>query len=355
MKPATSLSFIDSHFFIGIDAHLKNWRVTIRLNDMELKTFSMNPSPLDLMRHLESHYPGGTYHIVYEAGFCGFWALRVFRDHHIDCIIANPADVPTTHKEHVDKSDPVDSRKLARELEHKSLRGVYVPEVQREELRMLMRLRYRIVQSQTRTKNRIKGLLHSQGITIPLHFTGNARWSHQFLLWLEQRQLHSSAGNYTLQNLISQLRELRQHHTNILRQLRKEAAEHRRVLNAIQSAPGVGFITAMALFTEIMDMKRFNSDDALANFVGLVPSTRSSDSTIYANSVSVRHNKFLRAIMIEAAWTAVREDPAMTWKFKELTKRMKSQDAIVRMAKKLLRRIRHLWLHQENYTYALVA
>ena len=59
--------------------------------------------------------------------------------------------------------------------------------------------------------------------------------------------------------------------------------------------------------------------------------------------------------MIESAWTAVREDPAMTLKFKELTKRMKSQDAIIRIARKLVRRIRHVWLHQENYVYSLVA
>jgi tryptophan synthase beta subunit len=60
-------------------------------------------------------------------------------------------------------------------------------------------------------------------------------------------------------------------------------------------------------------------------------------------------------MMIEAAWTAVREDPAMTLKFKELSKRMKSQDAIIRIAKKLLKRIRHVWLKQEEYVYALVA
>lgn len=59
--------------------------------------------------------------------------------------------------------------------------------------------------------------------------------------------------------------------------------------------------------------------------------------------------------MIEVAWTAVKKDPAMTLKFNELTKRMKSQNAIIRIAKKLLRRIRHVWLQQEDYVYSLVA
>ena len=46
MNTTQKKSFRDSHLFIGIDAHLKNWRVTIRFNAPELKTFSMNPSPL---------------------------------------------------------------------------------------------------------------------------------------------------------------------------------------------------------------------------------------------------------------------------------------------------------------------
>ena len=51
----------------------------------------------------------------------------------------------------------------------------------------------------------------------------------------------------------------------------------------------------------------------------------------------------------------IKEDSAMTAKYKELCRRMKPQDAIIRIAKKLLRRVRHVWLKQEEYVYALVA
>lgn len=357
MNTTQTISFANVHFFIGLDAHLRNWKVTIRLDGMELKTFSMNPSPLELLTYLQKRYPDGIYHIVYEAGFCGFWALRIFREHNIDCIIVNPADVPTTNKEKVNKSDPIDSRKLARELENKSLHGIYIPDTFHEELRMLMRLRYRIIQSQTRTKNRIKGLLYTQGIHIPLQFSGRARWSHAFILWLQQLHLNTDAGNFTLQNLIMQLKEIREHNKNVLKQLRKEATKDDIVpiMKALQGVPGVAFITAMYLYTEIMDMKRFSNDEHLVSFVGLVPSTQTSDENVYSNGISFRQNSFLRTMMIEAAWTAVREDPAMTLKFKELTKRMNSQNAIIRVAKKLVKRIRHVWLKQDEYVYGLVA
>jgi transposase len=357
MNTTQTLSFTNTHFFIGVDTHLKNWKVTIRTGGIELKTFSMNPSPLELLTYLHKNYPDGIYHIVYEAGFCGFWALRIFKEHNIDCIIVNPADVPTSHKEKANKSDPIDSRKLAREHENKSLHGIYIPSPQQEELRMLMRLRYRIVQSQTRTKNRIKGLLYSQGIHIPLQFSGRSRWSHAFILWLESIAMKTSAGQFTLQNLLTQLMEDRLHNKNILKELRKESHQEHiaPIINALLSVPGVAFITAMTLYTEIIDMKRFSDEDHLVSFIGLVPSIQSSDDTIKSNSITKRQNVFLRYTMIETAWTAVREDPAITMKYNELCQRMKSQDAIVRIAKKLVRRIRHVWLHRQEYQYALVA
>jgi len=357
MNSSKNISFTDSHFFVGFDAHLKNWKVTIRFNGIELKTLSMNPSSVELFNYLKKNYPGGIYHIVYEAGFCGFWALRKFRELGIDCIVVNPADVPTSNKEKVNKNDPIDSRKLARELENKSLKGIYIPDIFHEELRHLMRLRFRIVQNQTRVKNRIKGLLHTQGFTIPLNFTGNSRWSASFFQWLKEINLNTDAGNFTLSNLILQLQQLREHNKNVLRQLREQAKQKHiaPVIKALLSVPGVGFITAMSPYTEIVDMKRFNNQEQLAAFVGLVPSTRSSDETIYNNGISFRRNKFLRPIMVEAAWTAVKTDPAITMKYRELTKRMKPQDAIIRIAKKLLQRIRHVWLNREDYVYSLVA
>jgi hypothetical protein len=66
------LNFINQHFFVGIDVHLKQWKVTIRSAGIELKTFPMHPVPLELIAYLQQHYPNGIYHLVYEAGFCGF-------------------------------------------------------------------------------------------------------------------------------------------------------------------------------------------------------------------------------------------------------------------------------------------
>jgi hypothetical protein len=60
-------------------------------------------------------------------------------------------------------------------------------------------------------------------------------------------------------------------------------------------------------------------------------------------------------MLIEAAWIAVRKDPAMAEKFAEWTRRMPKNVAIVRVAKTLVKRIRHVWLTQQPYVTGLVA
>jgi transposase len=359
-----SLNFSNSHFFVGTDTHLKNWRVTIVNCGIELKTFSMNPSPDELYNYLRKNYPGGTYHIVYEAGFCGFWPQRKFTELGVDCIVVNPADVPTSNKEKVVKTDPSDSRKLARELEKGSLRSIYIPDINAEQLRSLMRLRFRLSQNQTRIKNRIKMLLYNYGITIPKEHLTNSRWSGYFIHWLKSVKLSSSAGlpagqagQYTLDNLLIQLEQTREHLKNVLKQLKEESKNENisRIISSLSSVPGIAFITAMSIYTEIIDIRRFKRFDELCSFVGLVPSVYSTGETEYTRGISFRHNKFLRPILIEAAWTAVRKDPALTLRYNELIKQMPRQKAIIRIAKKLLRRIRHVWLYQDNYVKALVA
>ena len=352
-----TITFSNLHFYIGIDTHLKNWRVTIRNCGLELKTFSMNPSADELYRYLTTHYPDGTFFIVYEAGFCGFWPQRRFSELGISCIVVNPADVPSSNKEKVIKSDPVDSRKLARELENGSLKAIYVPGVYQEQLRSLMRLRFRLVQQQTRIKNRIKMLLYNYGIIIPKEHLSNSRWSGYFIHWLQSVKLSSSAGQFTLDNLLLQLHQTREHLKVVLRQLRAEAKSDNiaPVINSLISVPGIAFITAMSLYTEIIDIRRFKEFDELCSYVGLVPSVYSSGETEYSRGISFRHNKFLRPILVEAAWTAVRKDPALTLRFNELIKQMPKQKAIIRIAKKLLRRIRHVWINQDSYVKALVA
>ena len=349
------LDFCGQVFFIGLDVHGRFWKVTIRSLGYELKTFSMDPCPEQLHRYMTKHYPGGTYHTVYEAGFCGFWIHRQLCELGFHNIVINPADVPTTGKERSQKTDKRDSRKLARELENGSLNGIYVPVEFHQQLRSLCRLRYRTMQNCTRVKNRIKGLLHFYGYELPPHHE-MSHWSGRFINWLSSVELAHVPGRSYLNLCLEELAEHRRRLTKVMQQLREYSREPTiaAVLESISSVPGFGFIVSMTLLTEIVDMSRFSNFDQTACFVGLIPSEHSSGDNEASCGITHRRNKYLRPLVIEAAWVAIRKDPAMTQAFRELTKRMTPQRAIIRIAKKLLRRVRYVWLNQTKYVTAVV-
>jgi transposase len=351
------LDFNGQQFHIGIDVHKKNWKVTIRTNQMELKTFSMNPSPRELARHMKENYPGGKYYSVYEAGYCGYWISRELANEGIENIIVNPADVPTKSKERTTKTDAIDSRKLSRELENKKLEGIYIPNEMQEELRSLCRLRFQLVGNQIRTKNRIKSLLSYYGEQIPENYEIK-NWTIKFINYLKEKTLkEKQISKQCLLTMIDELTETKARIKEILKQLETISKEigFETVINKLISIPGISFITAITLYTEIMDIDRFRSIDELSCFVGLVPSVHSSGNKETVLGITERHSKYLRNLLIEAAWIGVRKDPVLTMKFSELTKRMSKQEAIIRIAKKMLNRVRHVWREKEDYVYSLVA
>jgi transposase len=355
-KQNSKLNFKGQPFYIGLDVHLRNWAVTIRNNDLTLKTFSMDPRPDLLLSHLNRNYPGGKYFSVYEAGFCGFWIHRALNDMGIENIVINPADVPTTHKEKHRRRDPVDSSKLSRELANQSLKPIYVPDLFHEELRSLCRLYHRCVSHQTRLKNRIRSFLYRHNVQIPPR-TEVFPWSGRFITWLSFLSFEAETAQTNLHFCLDELQSERNRIKDILKTLRlisRKPPIKKIIHDYLMSVLGVGFITAITFYSEIMDIHRFSSFDKLAAFVGLVPDVDASGDRETTTGLTFRQNQYLRHMLIESAWIAARLDPAMTLKFSELAKKMKKQQAIIRIAKKLLSRMRHVWINETSYVKAIV-
>lgn len=351
-KQFKDLDFNGQVFNIGIDTHKRSWRVTIRSNQMELKNFSMNPSPKELTNYMRKNYPGGKYYSVYEAGFCGYWIHRELTDLDFINIIVNPADVPTTNKEKTNKADPIDSRKLARELENGSLKGIFIPNKQQQALRSLSRLRFQIVKKRVQIKNRIKGFLHFHGIEIPEN-SELSHWSGAFIVWLKLIEFSEPLDRMYLDTQIAELKYQRERTLKILRTIRKICNENK-ILRYIKSIPGIGLITAFTIYAELIDIRRFKNLDHQASFVGLIPLVNSSGDKEIIKGITFRHNKHLRYLLVEAAWQAIRKDPVMTMRYNQLIKRMSKQRAIIHIAKKLLNRIRYVWLNEKEYVIGVV-
>lgn len=355
MEQLNKLDFTGQRIYTSLDTHKKSWKVSIFTEHFEHKTFTQFPDVEVLANYLHRNFPGGDHRVVYEAGFCGFWIHDRLQEKGINCIVVNPADVPTTDKEKKTKSDRVDSRKLARSLRNGELTGIYVPHREKVEDRSLVRTRQAMVKKQTRCKNQIKSMLHFYGIEIPEEVV-DRRWSRKFIDWLSEIQMTRASGNLALKTHLAELLYLRQTISDLTKGIRRLAhnedyAENHRL---IKSVVGISTLAGMTFLTELVDINRFKTLDTLASYVGLIPDTQGSGEKETNSGITSRRNPQLRGILIEAAWVAVRKDPAMMMAFNNLLPKVSKKIAIVKIARKLLNRIRYVLKNKQEYVPAVV-
>jgi transposase len=355
MEQVNKLDFSGQSIYVGLDVHKKSWSVSIFSEQCEHKKFTQPPEADKLVYYLKRNFPGATYHSAYEAGFSGFWTHDQLREKGIDCIVVHPADVPTTNKERTTKRDRIDCRKLARHLRNGDLQGIYVPSRHQLEDRSLVRTRQSMMRKQTRCKNQIKALLFFYGLYLPSEVV-DSRWSLKFLRWIEGLRMERASGDMALKAHLDELQHLRQIIASLNRAIillsREEA--YGQSVRRLKTVPGVSTLTAMILLTELCELARFATLDHLASYVGLIPDTKASGETEHIGGLTFRRNAQLRAVLIEAAWVAARKDPVLLLAFNEYCRRMKKTVAIVKIARRLLNRIRYVLKNQLDYVPAVV-
>ena len=64
-------------------------------------------------------------------------------------------------------------------------------------------------------------------------------------------------------------------------------------------------------------------------------------------------NRTLKTFLIENSWMALRRDPGLIHAYHNLKRRMPGNRAVIRIARKLLRRIRYVLINETTYEYGL--
>lgn len=350
-------TFEGQPIYVGIDVHKKDWKVTILTSEIVYKTFSAAPYADKLNNYLRDNFPGAHYYSAYEAGFSGFWLHRELTKLGINSIVVNPADIPTTDKERKQKEDLRDSRKIAQTLRAGQLASIYIPSERVQQDRILLRSRQAIVKDLKRSKNRIKSMLFFQGINYPERFyTNNSHWSKPFIQWLEGLNFEHNSAKAGLNAYLEMVKHQRNLMLKVTRQINdlSKSSLYKQNVELLVSVPGVGMLTAMMLLTELENIDRFKKFDDLCSYVGLVPSTASSGENHVDTGITPRKNSRLRAALVESAWVAIRNDPALLATYQKLIKRMPGNRAIIRVAKKLLRRIVYVLDKKQPYEKGII-
>ena len=244
--------------------------------------------------------------------------------------------------ESVAKCDALDARVL-NQLARANLKlpTCYMPDDEEFALREHLRARSDLVRMRTMMKNRTHAVLHRRGILTPKEglFTKDGR------KFLEQLAL-DDAGRAIVQRYLSALdlfESLIDESDKDLKQVKRRPRWVRPAV-LLETMPGIGLITALTILSELGGLKRFKNRAAVANYAGLVPVIRDSNSKHYSGGITHRGSSHLRHVLSEAAWTAVKRVPVYEALFTRIAGRRGKQVAIVAVARRMLEdAVRMLW------------
>jgi len=323
-----------SDVWIGIDIHKVTMAVTVVGRHTVLDKFA-GPVGESHFAALSRRFAGCQIHAVYEAGPTGYKVLNWLVALGWDAMICVPSLIPHAPGAEV-KTDPRDSEKLAKLLRAELLTSIVKRDDQEYAARELLRTREQIQQARTNFMRQIRSKLLMHGIEVPEEYEGG--WSKEFVTWLEEGPTGNAHIDICVRLLVGQYKGLTADLDAIGKEIVKcsQSEPYKEPAARLRTLPGVGPLTAMTLLLEAGAHTQFSSGEALANYVGLVPSEHSSGGTRQQGRILRACNGHIRSIWIEAAWQAVRKEPRFTELYERLHPRRGKARAIVAVAHQMI-------------------
>ena len=249
-----------STLFIGLDVHKESIAVAYVAEEREaevvfLGMIGTRQCDIDkLIRKLQAK--GKKLHFVYEAGPCGYWLYRYLTKKGLECWVVAPSQIPKKAGDRV-KTDRRDAVQLARLLCSGDLTPVYVPAVEDEAIRDLVRAREDALKDGKAAKVRLKAFLLRQDI----RDEGRATWGPAHLRWLAKVVCATPAQPSVFQESVRAVSE----HTE--GRPRREAAlqtlvktwRWAPVVEAIPALRGVQCTAAVSLSADLGALPRFEN------------------------------------------------------------------------------------------------
>ena len=340
--------------FIGLEDSKLTWKLCVRSEGIVIQETSMPAKYEVLKAYFRNSYPECKIKVIYEAGFKGFTLHDHLVSDGIQCIVTPPHTV-TQEKDSRMKCDKIDARRLAVNLENGDYKACYVPDKELREDRQASRMLIQVQKDIVRCKNRIRKFLDFHGYEEVLPA---GAWYERDYQALEQLSL-SEPLQYCLTLALATLKHLEDTKKKLVARLKELSKKPRysTVFQLFESAPGVGWFTAIRLVLEWgTDIaKRFTSEKKIAAFTGLTSSEYSTGETVRRGRITGQGNRSVRAWLVESAWTAYKRDPVLLHKFQDIYSRTSSKKkAIVAVARKLAVRLRTLAVTNTPYQLGVV-
>jgi transposase len=249
----------------------------------------------------------------------------------VDVHLAHPMRVKAIAAARV-KTDKIDAGVLCDLLRGDLLPEAYFSSVDVRSWKEQCRFRASLLTLRTQVKNKIHAILFKHALK---HNFSNL-FGKGGRAWLESLKLNepfkTNLDKYLF--LADQFTEL----ISQSEQTIQSTVTNNPQANLLISIPGISYCSALTIMGEIGDINRFNSAKKLQGYAGLVPSTYSSGDKQIHGRITKQGSKWLRWIMIEAAYHQERckRIPGFGSYYVSMKKRRGTKTAAVATARKLL-------------------
>ena len=298
-----------------------------------------------LQAYLLSQYPECEIMVMYEAGFQGFWLHDRLEADGIDCIVTPPNKVAQEKSNKV-KTDRIDARRLALNLDNMDYVSCHVPDKERREDRQISRTLDQIQKNITATKSRIRMFIYYHGLHegLPL-----GKWKPSDYKRLKELKLcHALQVSFDV--LLKLLDELVGHRNHLMKELKAlcKKERYREAVKSKKSCSGIGWLSSIRFTLEWGDLTRFGTGKQIASYAGLTSREYSTGDTVRRGRITGQSYERVRAWLIQCVWRAVNHDSVLLHKYQAVWKNSGSKKkAIVAVARKLAVRMRALeWTNQ---------
>src|ERR671913_130472 len=339
--------------FAGLDVSKKSIAATFMSHRGFIRSLQMPHSVKYLLNHVRKHFADQKIAFVYEAGPTGYGLYDGLAAKGYRCLIAAPSMIPRAPGNRV-KTNRLDSRGLSESLRGGQIKSIHVPSAVYRELRHLTQLRDTMVRQGAAHKQRIKALLLLEGIDFPPAAAGR-QWTLRVKAQLRKLGCSRSV-RFKLDQLLDSLEFSEKQVVNSTKEIRRFCKEDKELSQSIaylMSIPGIGWIVASQLLARIGDWREIDNVRQLGSFLGLVPTENSTGDKVDRGSITRIGDGRLRSKLIQAAWSAIRQDAELREFYRSVFKRhprdRAARKAIVAVARKLTTRIYAVLKQQRPY------
>ena len=346
-------------FYLGIDQHKRQLTVNLRSED----------GTVILQRQVSTEWekvhaffadlavkarPEGGFLAILEV--CGMnpWLLDMLQEYGCrETVVIQPTE---RSKQKTDRRDAgklghllwVHRQQFLDGMHPLGLRRVQPPTAQEADDRQLTMLRARLTKKRTAVLNGLHRILRK-------HNLEQARPTKLFQTkkvrrWLAEMEL--PAVDRMEVNLLLPQWELLDEQLELAEAKIVERASEDEQVKLLETIPGIGHYSAVAIASRIGDINRFKHPDSLANFFGLTPGCRNSgEATQRLGSITKQGSRMVRFLLNRAVVKVLRFDGEMRTWFKRIKKRRGSKIARVAVMRRLVTIIWHMLKKKQKYRY----